>query len=756
MTEPTTGEWQPTACILCECNCGIEVRLGGGDGRRFERIRGDKAHPGSRGYTCEKALRLDHYQNGRGERVLHPLRRRPDGTFEEIDWDTAIGEVAARLLAVRDTHGGESILYYGGGGQGNHLGGGYSGAMLRAFGARYRSNALAQEKTGEFWVNAKLLGTPVRGDVAHAEVAVFVGKNPWHSHGFPHARTTLKELAADPARSIIVIDPRRTETAELADYHLQVRPGRDAWLLAAMGAVIVQEGLLDRVWLADHADGVDEVGAALSGIDVAEHCDIAGVDEALVRAAARRIAEAESVAVAEDLGVQMNRHSTLCSYLEKLLWLLTGNLAKPGAQYAPSAMVAIAGSNRDRGATPATPVTGARIISGLVPCNVIPDEILTDHPQRFRALVVESGNPAHSLADSTRMREAIAALDTVVVIDVFLTETARLADYVLPAPTQYEKWEATFFNFEFPRNVFHLRRPVLPAPDGPLPEPEIHARLVEATGALDESVYAPLRTAAERSRADFAAAFLSATSERPELAALAPVLLYRTLGPTLPDGAAAAALLWGACHRCARANPDGVRRAGFGEGLEAGEALFDAVLSHPSGVVITDDEQEATWRRIRTATGKVQLAVPELLDELASLDPATAPGNDPEWPFVLSAGERRSFTANTIIRDGAWRKRDADGALRVHPDDAARLGLADGDPARLTTRRGSAVVAVELHDAMLPGHVALPNGLGVDYVDDGGRVTAGVAPNELTSSSDRDPWAGTPWHKSVPARLEAV
>ena len=233
------------------------------DGRRFERIRGDKAHPASQGYTCEKALRLDHYQNGRGERVLHPLRRRADGTFEEIDWDTAIAEVAARLGGVRDTHGGETILYYGGGGQGNHLGGAYSGATLRAFGARYRSSALAQEKTGEFWVNGQMLGTMVRADFEHAEVALFVGKNPWMSHGIPHARTTLKEIANDPERAMIVIDPRRTETAELADFHLQVRPGRDAWLVAAMAAILVDEGLVDRAWLAEHVDGLEEVAAAL-------------------------------------------------------------------------------------------------------------------------------------------------------------------------------------------------------------------------------------------------------------------------------------------------------------------------------------------------------------------------------------------------------------------------------------------------------------------------------------------------------------
>ena len=242
--------WQPSACILCECNCGVEIRLGS-DGRSFERIRGDKAHPASKGYTCEKALRLDYYQNGRGERLLSPLRRRPDGTYEEIDWDTAIREVAERLAAVRDAYGGESIVSYGGGGQGNHLGGVYGSATLAALGARFKANAISQEKTGEMLVMGKMFGTPLRGDFEHCEVAFFVGKNPWISHGIPHARTTLKAIAADPDRALIVIDPRVTETAAMADFHLRVRPGRDAWLVAAMAAVLVDEALVDRAWLAD-------------------------------------------------------------------------------------------------------------------------------------------------------------------------------------------------------------------------------------------------------------------------------------------------------------------------------------------------------------------------------------------------------------------------------------------------------------------------------------------------------------------------
>ena len=348
-----------------------------------------------------------------------------------------------------------------------------------------------------------------------------------------------------------------------------------------MAAVVLDERLADRAWLADHANGLDDVSGALAAIPIAEWCSISGVDEALVRTAARRIAAADSVAVFEDLGVQMNRHSTLVSYLERLVWMLTGNFGKPGTQYSPSSLVPLArtSSGSNGAGERLTPVTGSRIISGLMPCNVIPDEILTDHPDRFRALVVESGNPAHSLADSKRMREAIAALEFVVVIDVAMTETARLADYVLPATTQFEKYEATFFNFEFPHNVFHLRHPVLTPPDGPLPEAEIHARLVEASGAVTDEQLAPLREAAAESRQAFAAAFLESTAADPKLGALAPVVLYRTLGPTLPNGAAAAAVLWGAAQKCAMANPEGVRRAGFGEFPESGDRLFDAILT---------------------------------------------------------------------------------------------------------------------------------------------------------------------------------
>ncbi|OAN37581.1 molybdopterin-dependent oxidoreductase [Mycolicibacterium iranicum] len=742
MTEPAE-DWQASACILCECNCGIVVQV---QDRTLARIRGDKNHPASRGYTCNKALRLDHYQNNRN-RLTSPMRRRQDGTYEEIDWDTAIAEVAAGFRAIADTYGGDKIMYYGGGGQGNHLGGAYSGAFLKALGSYHRSNALAQEKTGEHWVDAHLYGNHTRGEFEHAEVSVFVGKNPWMSQSFPRARVVLNEIAKDPARSMIVIDPVLTDTAKMADFHLRVRPGTDAWCLAALAASLVQENLCDERFLAERVTGVDAVREVLAEVPVGEYAHRCGVDEGLIRAAARRIAGADSVAVFEDLGVQQSPNSTLCSYLNKMLWILTGNFAKRGGQHLHSSFAPLFRP----GGVGRTPVTGAPIIGGLMPSNVVPEEILTDHPDRFRAMIVESSNPAHSVADSDAVRRAFSALEFSVVIDVAMTETARLAHYVLPAASQFEKPEATFFNLEFPHNTFHLRHRLMEPLPGTLPEPEIWARLMRALGVVDDTELTPLRQAARQGLAAFTEAFLAAVGANPGLGKVLPFVLYETLGPTLPDGLAGAAALWGLAQKAAMTYPEAVRRAGHRDG----NALFEAILDGRSGVTFTVHEYEDDFALISHPDRRIALEMPELLADIRALaDPP--PGlTTHEFPIVLSAGERRAYTANDIIRDPSWRKRDADGALRVSPADAEALGLVDGGRARITTVAGSAEATVEISDAMLPGHASLPNGFGVDFVDeDGAAEVPGVAPNALTSSSWRDKYAGTPWHKHVPARIE--
>jgi anaerobic selenocysteine-containing dehydrogenase len=752
MQDPNPQEWKSTACILCSANCGIKVQLSE-DGQTIARTKGDDEHPGSRGYVCNKASRLNYYQN-RADRLVTPMRRTPDGGYEAIDWSTAVEEIAAKFKQVRDSYGGDKIFYYGGGGQGNHLPGGYSRTFTLPLGVKYRSNALAQEKTGEFWVAERMFGGWPHGDFEHAQVAIFLGKNPWHSHGIQRARAAIREMAKDPDRTLIVIDPKRTETADLADIHLPVRPAADAWLLAGLVATLVQEELLDHAWLEEHAVDIDPILAVFAKTDIADCAAKSGIDEAVVRSTTRLIAGAESVALLEDLGVQMNRHSTVVSYLQRLLWTLTGNFAKPGTHYLASSLANIGGGRE----TGVSPVVGARMIDGLVPCNVIPDEVLADHPARYRAMIIESANPVHSLADTPKWREAMRALDVSVVIDVAMTETAREADYVLPATSQYEKVEATFFNFEFPQNYFHVRHPIFTPPPGTLDEAEIHMRLAQAIGAIPAGLENELAGALEEGgREALAALVFAKLSEDPSLAHIAPGLLYRTLGKSLPKDLQNAAAVWALCHEFAVAHRQAVLATGLtGDGMALGESLFDALLSHPSGTVITNEAWEDVWRKV--PNGKLNLVLDDMLAVAVTLNESAPVEATSEFPFLLAAGERRAYTANTILRDPDWRKKDRAGALLINPEDAARINLGEGSTAKVTTERGSANVVVELSDRMFRGHVSLPNGMGLDYPDGetGKPSRVGIALNELTSTGLRDEFVGTPWHKSVPARVEAV
>src|SRR6185436_457295 len=379
------------------------------------------------------------------DRLDAPLRRRPDGSFERISWETAIREIAGKLTAIRDSHGGRALAYYGGGGQGNHLGGVYGHGLVEAMRTRYHYSALAQEKTGDFWVNGRLFGRQTchtSEAVEEAEVVVIIGANPWQAHGIANARTTLHEIAKDPARTLIVIDPRRTETAAMADIHLQVRPGMDAFLLAAILATLVREGLENREFLAARTTGFEAVRAALLEVPVETYAARSGVAVEDVVRVARRIAAAQSASVRVDLGLQHSLHSTLNSYLEKLLSLLTGHFGRPGCNTLHTFFAPLVGHSDPPGPGSrswSTTVTGLPEIGKLFPPNVLPAEIDTDHPGRIRGLVVDSANPALSGADTQAYRRAFSRLELLVVIDVALTETARHAHYVLPAASQLEK-----------------------------------------------------------------------------------------------------------------------------------------------------------------------------------------------------------------------------------------------------------------------------------------------------------------------------
>lgn len=745
-------EWQPTACILCSRNCGIEVQT---HDREIAKVRGDKAHPVSTGYLCQKAQRLNFYQN-HSDRLTSPLKRRKDGTFEEISWEVAIKEIAAELVKLRDTYGGTSLAYYGGGGQGNHLAGPYAKALRLAMKSPNYYTSLAQEKTGGFWVDGRLYGRQnchPSEDVENAEVVVFIGTNPWQSHGIRNARQILQEIQKDPNRKMIVIDPRRTETAAMADLHLQLKPGTDAFLMAAILGVIVQENRQAQAFLDERTTGFATVRDALMNIPIKDFALHSGIELKDVYQAAHLISEAKSCTVRTDLGIEQTLNSTLNAYLRSLLYLLTGNFGKKGANNFHTLLVPLIGHSDEGAKQMRSQVKEFPFIANMLPPNILPAEIDTDHPNRTRGLVVDSANPIVTAADTQAYYKAFAKLDLLVVIDVAMTETAQMAHYILPASSQYEKWEATFFNMEFPKNAFHLRKPLFEPLAGTLSEAEIYTRLVTAMGVFEGDL-SELKAAAHQGRLAYAASFQQTLAKYPKLFDYAPVVLYQTLGATLPEGAASAAYLWATSHQFVGKYPDAVRRAGHqGEDFELGEALFDAIISSPSGVVFSVNEYQDTWKFIRHRDGKIHLEIPEMLKELSSLNvEETNPKND--YPFVLCAGERRSYNANTIYRDPAWRRNDPDGALRINPEDAASLGISSGDWVKCESKRGSAIVKIEVTDTNQRSLVTLPHGYGLKHPNNNGeRHQIGAHINNLTSSEDMDPFAGTPYHKYVPVRL---
>jgi anaerobic selenocysteine-containing dehydrogenase len=501
--------------------------------------------------------------------------------------------------------------------------------------------------------------------------------------------------------------------------------------------------------------GFEQVHDTLQRVPVEAWAEAADVAMADLERCADMIQSAKAMVVRVELGIQQGVNSTLNSYLEKLLILLTGSLGRPGTNQLHTWLAPLWGNSQSKVYAP----TGDEIIGGLLPPNSFPRAVLSDHPERLRALFVDSSNPANTAADTREVERALGALELLVVVDVAMTETAQFAHYVLPASTQYEKTEYTLFNFEFPTNYFQVRPAVLPPLPGTLPEPEIYTQLGRALGLLPgDNALAPLRAAAERSLREFDKAFGAFMKDTPAAQPVGALVLYNTLGRTLPNGTAAAAALWPAAQACARRMPDAVRRAlntpADVPDAQLGERLFEALVTSRQGTAFTAHTYEEVWSLIDTPDHKVRLAIPELLDWLGRLDVAQIKP-DPDFPFVLAAGQRRMFNANQIFRDPAWRRSDPDGALLVNPQDLRQLEASDGAWLAVQSPRARIVVRGQADASMRRGQLALPHGFGQAYPSaDGTRLTNGPRVNLLTTGAHRDPIAGTPYHKNVAVRLE--
>ena len=710
---------------MCGNSCGIQVKVG--DDRIVE-VRPDKKNPFSRGYVCNKSRAVGSYQH-HNQRVLSPLRRGADGSFEEIDWDAATDEIGSKLRRIIDEHGGRSVALIGGGGQANHLDVPYAISFLRALGSRYLYNALGQEYTQKYWINGQMFGSEgldFHVDEHRCDVLLVIGSNPWVSHGMQRARLVLAEIARDPNRKLIVVDPRRHETAQKADVYLQVKPGTDIYFFLALINVIVKEGMCDEAYIARHTTGWDEVKWVADLVTPERAAPLCDLEAEQIRDVARTFAKAKRAATRIDLGIYHNIYMMENVYLERILLAITGNLGVPGGAVFPEGFVS-GGLLEGGGERWETRVAGIQQIRGMFPPNALPEEILTPGEDRIRAVFVEGCNPLRSYADSKKFEEAFKALDLLVVIEPAMTEAARLAHYVLPAKSGYEKFEASLFPKGFPEIYFHLRHPVCKGPELAKQECEILQMILEKTGV--------------------------------DVSAVSPFALAKQL-PQGSDQPAVLSLIRGLCTLFAMKHRDALKENGIitGQGDDASE-LFQAILDHPEGVHLCDTMDESNLDGLKTDDKKIHLAVPMILEMLRGhpIPDEVDITDHAEFPFVLQTGERTNYTANTIQRDNSWRAlKLPTNYVRMSTQDAERLQVSDGETVKVVTDTSTVSIPAKVSDDIYPGNLSIPHGFGMLHTNEetGKLEQIGVNVNELIAAEHREPFTGIPLHKHIRCRIE--
>jgi anaerobic selenocysteine-containing dehydrogenase len=741
------SDWQKTTCALCATNCGLEVQTAD---HRITKVRPDKDSPRSQGYACRKGLAIAHFQD-HPDRLTHPLKRVGD-RFEPISWEQATAEIAARLKEVVETHGPRALAFMGGFGLGSHFGGPFFSSLLQGLGSQYHYHPLAQELTGHFFVQGEAYGSQGMGPTAdeeHTDVLVIWGSNTWRSHHMNRARPLIRELRKDPDKSLIVIDPCRTDTAERADIHLALRPGTDALLLKSMISILLAEGIYDKKHVERDTTGFEEVRRLVDGFDVAAALRVCRLDEAEVRQLTRLLADSKCC-FHSDLGVLMSRNSTVNSYLLMILVNLLGRVGQEGGNVFRGGM---GGPGRhtplDDPSNWRTVETGFPAIMGFYPPNVMPEEIMSESPERLRAVVVSNSNPLRSYADTKAYEEAFERLDLLVTADIAMSETARLSHYVLPAKSAYEKWGGTFWGFKYPDYYFHLRRPVCEAVGEPKEEAEIWTDLAEALGLIPDYP-SELQDLAARDRLQFGAALLRYVTSNPEVAGTLPYVVARTLGKALDSPALA--LLWTMLMQYGQTGGQKLERAGYTPSPALGDQLFQKFMDTPGDVLAcVQDTENNLAEGVSTSDGKVHLHIPRLDDLMTAIAPTEELRalESTGYPMVLVAGERTDFNATSRMRNRDWKGDKRICAVRIHPEDAGELGLETGMTAVVETEAGSLEVEVEVSERPCRGVVIIPHGFGLEHCD---RVE-GVNVNYLTSARHRDPLAGTPLHRSVPCRI---
>jgi len=744
------GKWHKTGCVLCAQNCGLDVLVEDG---RMVKVRPDKANPRSQGYACRKGLNVLYHQYP-ADRITRPLKRVGDG-FEPISWDRAIEEIAERLQGLLGQHGPRCLAYLGGSSQGGHMEAGFGLGLLRALGSQYYYSSAGQEFSGAWWVNGRMLGKQYNvaiPDEHAAEMLVAWGWNGMQSHQMPRAPLVLKAFSKDPRRTLVAIDPRRSETAAIADLHLAVRPGTDALLTRAMIALILQEGWQNQAYLDRHVDGWDRIRPWFENFDIQSALQVCQVDAGQVRDLCR-LMTTRRWCLHTDLGIYMGRHSTLNSYLTNILAAVCGVFGVRGGNIIPG-MVMPMGFHADernqkvwRTAATGLPPAAA----GAFPPAVIPEEIESSLPDRLRAIIVSACNPLRSWPDTRAFEAAFSKLDLLVVNDIVMSETARLAHYVLPCRTFYESWDVTFFPWTYPEVFLQLRRPLVDPPGECLEASQILVRLADRLGLIPE-IPESLIAAARQDRLTFGANLMEYGAQVPEALPRMPFVLARTLGREWDSAAKAG--LWGLLMTAPKAFGKNAARAGFDPGIDQGDRIFQALLDTPEGIWVGKADEKNPMDGIKTPSGKIEVFIPELEADVLYLTPEMEAHNL-EMPdgfhLVLNAGRHMKTNINTMIRNPQWNEGKRACTVAMSPADAADMNLTDGQNVTVTTAAGSAVGELEISEQVRDGMVLVPHGFGLNYEG----TVYGINVNRLTRSSHRDP-IGTPLHRFVPCRVEGA
>ncbi|QYF91823.1 molybdopterin-dependent oxidoreductase [Massilia sp. PAMC28688] len=727
-------------CPFCEACCGLALEL---EDQQIVRIRGDDDDVFSKGFLCPKAIGLKDLHED-PDRLRTPLIKR-DGVFVEASWEEAYAEIERRLPPIIGAGGPNAVGTVLGNPVAHKMGLSlYFPRLARALGTRNMFSASSVDQIPKMLSVGLMFGAwlsvPVP-DIERSDFLLVIGANPMVSNGslwtIPDYRGKAKAMRARGGR-IVTVDPRHTETAQAADAHHFIRPGADVFFLLGMAHTLFDEGLVRPGRLAEHLAGLDQARAAVAGFApelVAQRC---GIDAGVIRELARELAASARGCVYGRIGTCTQEYGTLCSWLIDMLNVLTGKLDAEGGAMFPKAPAFQANTRgapgAGRGVTSGryrSRVSNVPEISGEIPLTCLAEEIDTPGPGQIRALIAIACNPVLSAPNGERLAAALDQLDFMVSMDIYLNETSRHADVILPglSPLQEGHYDISFTQFSH-HNHARYSAPVLPRPPGHPEEWESMMRIVAIAKGLG-------------AQADVAALDGQALEQE----------LRRAAGDSAPAIVEQLAGLSGA----ERLLELGLRSGPYGDqfGARPGGLTLAALKAAPSGIDLGPMGQRIP-EALRTTSGKIELAPAMLIDDLARVRAdLQAPA-----PDLVIIGRRQLRSNNSwmhnlpVLAKGAYRC-----TALVHPADAARLQLADGGAARISKGERSIEVQVEVSGDMMQGVVSLPHGWGHNLPGTQMHVAAqrpGVNLNALLDENLRDPLSGNAVLSGVPVTMCAL